>query len=44
MNNYLEKAFKELSQEEQEAIMIAFMKNPKQAFDVLWDLINDDAA
>lgn len=44
LENALKNAFESLSQEEQEKIMIAYMKNPKQAIDYLWEELQQETA
>ena len=36
LKEVLEKAFKSMSKDEQEKFALAYMKNPKQALDYLW--------
>jgi hypothetical protein len=44
MNSALKKAFESLTKEQQEKIMIAYMKNPNQAFDIIWEQLQQNAA
>ena len=44
MNNALKSAFKSLTKEQQEKVMIAYMKNPEEAFNVIWESLQNNAA
>ena len=44
MNNVLKTAFESLTKEQQEKVMIAYMKNPEQAFDAIWESLQNNAA
>ena len=44
LENALKNAFESLTIEEQEKIMIAYMKNPKQALDFLWEELQQTTA
>lgn len=44
LENALKNAFESLTKEEQEKIMIAYMKNPKQALDFLWEELQQTTA
>lgn len=44
MNNALKAAFESLSKEQQEKVMIAYMKNPEEAFNIIWESLQGKAA
>ena len=44
MNNALKSAFESLTKEQQEKVMIAYMKNPEEAFNVIWESLQNNAA
>jgi hypothetical protein len=43
MNNALKTAFESLSKEQQEKVMIAYMKNPEEAFNIIWESLQGEA-